>query len=167
MSDTIDTEIFELFKDDSKNNIKRRRINSLQDINYIPFKVEVSQEEKYSPASSPIHFEYEYKNKLKNHPNEDIRHLFSIHFENNDKIVEPKNISLKIKKDIFESRSEELKTLLTNRLKNFINSSLEKQKNFIPENIIEEHIYKRTFKEVNKELLNSSSITSTQSMKII
>ena len=37
----------------------------------------------------------------------------------------------------------------------------------IPENIIEEHIYKRTFKEVNKELLNSSSITSTQSMQII
>ena len=62
MSDTIDTEILELFKDDSKNNIKRRRINSLQDINYIPFKVEVSQEEKYSPISSPIHFEYEYSN---------------------------------------------------------------------------------------------------------
>lgn len=166
MSDTIDTEIFELFKDDSKNNIKRRRINSLQDTNYIPFKVEVYQEEKYSPISSPIHFEYEYKTKLKNHPNEDIRHLFSIHFENNDNIVEPKNISLELK-NIFETRSGELKALLTNRLKNFFNSSLEKQKKFIPENIIEEHIYKRTFKELNKELLNSSSITTTQSVKII
>jgi hypothetical protein len=192
MSYTIDTEIFELFKDDSKNNIKRRRINSLQDINSSPFKVELFQEEKYSPASSrerlvrsnsssrerlvrsnsssrerlvrsnsSSHIQNEYKNKLKKHPNEDIRHLFSIHFENDDKIVEPKNISFKIKKDIFESRSEELKTLLTNRLKNFINSSLEKQKKFIPENIIEEHIYKRTFKELNRELLNSSSIPST------
>ena len=106
MSYTIDTEIFELFKDDSKNNIKRRRINSLQDINSSPFKVELFQEEKYSPASSrerlvrsnsssrerlvrsnsSSHIQNEYKNKLKKHPNEDIRHLFSIHFENDDRL---------------------------------------------------------------------------------
>lgn len=167
MSDKIDyeSEILEILTDEPQNIKKRKRINSLKDINTMPFKEDV-EEEKYSPASSPIQFEYVHRTKLKNHSNEDIRNLFSIHFENNYNIKVSDNISVNLKL-IFLKRSTELKSLLKNRYESYIVASIEDQDKFAPENVIEEHIYESTIKDLNKELLKSSSIASTKSVKII
>lgn len=172
MSDKMDyeSEILQILTDQPQNSKKRRRINSLKDISFITSTGDV-EEEKYSPASSrerlvhsnspsSIQFEYIHRTNLKNHSNEHIRNLFSIYFENSFNIEVSHNISVNLKQ-IFLERSTELKNLLKHRYESYIVASKEDKDKFAPENVIEEHIYESTIKDLNKELIKSCSIVST------